>query len=210
MRVFFGVTLPEPTKREIIEVQRSIRTTISDARLEGPDKLHITLLFIGDFETGKVDSLFNSAEGELKDGPRTSPLTEIVGMKFFPNLHVRRGIWLDCRDDGTLAAFADSVKTAARQYGVVPEAREFRAHITIARLHRTSDSRDRPARDTGRFGRDTRPGDGDLQKLVADGKLSVKRFFPRSVALFESTLKPSGSEYKILHEYPLEIAEDSA
>lgn len=207
MRIFFGATLPDETRSQIVEVQNRLRPLIDGARYEGPDKLHITLHFIGDFDSRRVDALFGSAEAELRNHPNKSPLTEVFGLNYFPNLKVRRGIWLDCRDDGSLAAFAESVKTSSREYGVVPETREFNPHITIARLRQVLDKRGHSYH--GREVSDARSHEAeDLQKLVADGKLSVERFFPRSVALFESTLKPSGSEYRILYEYPLEQSGD--
>ncbi len=203
MRIFFGATLPDKTKSQILDIQDTLRKSVSGARFEGPDKLHITLHFIGDFDSKQVKTLFGSAENELGNHPRESPLTAIMGMNYFPNLKVRRGIWLDCRDDGSLAGFAEAVKEASRAFGVVPEAREFRPHITIARLRQPIDKRGHASR-TGEVHAGSSPDPQDLQKLTADGKLSAERFFPRSVALFESTLKPSGSEYRILYEYPLE------
>ncbi len=204
MRIFFGATLPEQTKREISDLQQILRPRLTNARFETEDKLHITLVFIGDFDGEKVDRLFSSTADELEKHSRISPSTEIIGMKFFPNEKIRRGIWLDCYDDGSLSSFADSIKTAVRKFGVEPEARAFKAHITIARIRGTDERRDThyrlrrdsPAHEPG--------GNADLQKLAGEGKLPVRRFFPSSVALFESTLKPSGSEYRILREYSLE------
>ena len=97
---------------------------------------------------------------------------------------------LTARDDGTLAAIAESIKSVTGQFGVAAETRAFKPHITIARL---------------RGGKDERSQKNylDLQKLWGNGKLSVERFFPKSVALFESILKSSGSEYKILSDIPL-------
>lgn len=208
MRIFFGATLPDETKREIAEVQELLNDEVHDAKLEGEEKLHITLQFIGDFRQDRVEELFEAAAAELKNRKARSPLTEIVGISYFPNMKVRRGIWLDCRDDGSLAVFSDAVKSASSQYGVVPEDREFKPHITVARIHRKEVRRGSPyeSRRTYREGDRQRPE--DLQKFMRDGKLSVEQFFPRSVALFESTLKPSGSEYRILQEYSLEKSEE--
>ena len=176
-----------------------LRPLVPNARFEGRNKLHVTLHFIGDFPQEQVDQLFSAAVRELQNYPAKSPATEIVGMNYFPNEKVRRGIWLDCADDGTLATFATALVVASSEFGLVPEARAFKPHITIARL------RERGGPGTAGSGF---PGSAravaDLQKFKGQGKLSVERFFPKSVALFESTLKPSGSEYRVLYEYSLE------
>jgi len=191
MRIFFGATLPEETKAKIAELQASLHSLMLNARIEKRDKLHITLQFIGDFDERQVDDLYSSALREVNPSTLKSSVVSIVDLDFFPNEKVKRGIWLGCSDDGTLAAVSRRIGTAMRQHGVVPETRAFRPHITIARFGRDS----RENREISRI---------DLQKLIADGKLSAEQFFPTTVALFQSTLSSSGSEYRILHEFPLE------
>ncbi len=204
MRIFFGATLPDATKREITEIQETLRPNIPTARFEGVDKLHITLQFIGDFSERELDRLFASAVEQLGHCTHKSPATDITGISYFPDERVRRGIWLDCRDDGSLATFANALKTASWEFGIVPESRAFKPHITIARLREAVDKQRRTYGVYGRPGRAESRSTADLQKLVGESKLSVERFFPTSVALFESTLKPSGSQYRILQEYSLE------
>lgn len=208
MRIFFGATLPENTKEEIAELASSLLPSLRNARFEGRDKLHVTLQFIGDFPSARTRELFDSAAAQLAKLPARASITEITGINYFPNKRVRRGIWLDCRDNGMLVRFHEAIKEASITYGIVPEARGFKSHITIARISQRFDSRER--RDDSRRGYDSGRSmfPEDLQKLIGGGKLSMERFFPKSVALFESTLKPSGSEYKILYEYSLEKSEE--
>ncbi|MCL5267842.1 MAG: RNA 2',3'-cyclic phosphodiesterase [Bacteroidetes bacterium] len=189
MRIFFGATLLEETKDEIIDIQRELRSLVSGARFEGRDKLHITLQFIGDFSSEKVEELYNFSTDQLKQKLVEPSAVDIIGLGYFPNENVRRGIWLDCRDSGTLAAIADSLRTSSKEFGIVPESRPFKAHITIAR------SKGHEAGGMKRI---------DLQKAWDEGKLSAKRFFPKSVALFQSRLLPSGSEYEVIHEFSLQ------
>ncbi len=189
MRIFVGATLPETTKAEIAAIQDKIKESVPDARIESRDKLHITLQFIGDFPPDKVRGLFDSMKGEFETRDFRSSVTEVLGLNYFPSEKMRRGIWIDCADDGTLAALADSTRSVTSRYGVVPENRSFKAHVTIERF-----------RGEGQKGRS---GYADLQKLWSDGKLSIEQFFPESVALFESTLKSTGSEYKVLFDFPL-------
>ena len=189
MRIFFGATLPENTKTQTENIQEELRNNIDGIRIEAREKLHITLHFIGDFMPEKIESLFSSVSGEVKRSGFKSSLTEVDGLSYFPSEKIRRGIWIDCRDDGTLGAIAETVKSVAEKFGVIPERRAFRPHITIARFRGE--------------GGTNRKNYLDLQKLWSNGKLSIERFFPKSIALFESTLKSSGSEYEVLSDIPL-------
>ncbi len=204
MRLFFGATLPDQTKNEIVSVQEILRPRLPNAKFEGSEKLHITLQFIGDFRQDFVDRLFASALEELRNCPDQSPATEVVAMNYFPNEKTKRGIWLDCQDDGSLAVFANALRTASAKFGIVPESRAFKPHITIARLRETFERRSVASGFRGSTRIAESRASEDLQKFVGEGKLSVERFFPRGIALFESTLKSSGSEYRILNEYLLE------
>ncbi len=189
MRIFFGATIPEETKNEINDIQWKLRPILPGARFESRDKLHITLLFIGDFDDERVEELYASSVEKVKEGILEPSPVEIYGTDYFPNENTRRGIWLDCRDNGTLAAVAQSLSENSRMFGVIPEARAFRAHITIAR------SRGRDSRGMKHI---------DLQKVWDESKLSTKQFNPKSVALFQSKLSPSGSEYEVIHEFSLQ------
>ncbi len=208
MRVFFGATLPEITKNEIVELANSLRPSLRSARFEGRDKLHITLQFIGDFPADRTRELFDFAAARLAKLHARASQTDITAINYFPNYRVRNGIWLDCRDDGALARLSAVIKKASSAYGVVPESRDFKSHITIARIPRRFDPGERRGHSRKSYDRGGAHFPEDLQKLVSGGKLSVERFFPKSVALFESTLKPSGSEYRILYEYSLEKSEE--
>jgi 2'-5' RNA ligase len=196
MRLFFGATIPEKTKTQIEKIQEEIRSSFENVRIEGADKLHITLQFIGDFpedpldDRKNVETLFSGVDEEIKRRAFKSSAAEAIGMNYFPGKNLARGIWIDCRDDGTLGAIAESVKAVTAQFGVVAEGRAFVPHITVARFH--GESRRRSGENYV-----------DLQKLWSNGKLSIERFFPQSVALFESILKSSGSEYRVLSEIGL-------
>ncbi|MFZ1082925.1 MAG: RNA 2',3'-cyclic phosphodiesterase [Candidatus Kryptoniota bacterium] len=186
MRIFFGATIPENTKKQIVKIQEQLRSSIYDARFESEDKLHITLQFIGDFEPEKSSDLFSAVAGEIEKLSFKFSAVEIAGINFFPNEKIRRGIWLDCKDDGTLGEIAEAIKSVTKTFSIVPEVRQFNAHITIARLKERSNATYI-----------------DLKKFEREAKLQIEKFFPMSVALFESMLKSSDSEYKILSQISL-------
>jgi 2'-5' RNA ligase len=194
LRIFFGATIPEITKLQIKEVQREFRELTEvqnlpdlDIRFESEDKLHITLQFIGDFESSKVQGLFSSIGAEIEKSLISFSEVEVSGLDFFPGWKTRRGVWLECKDDGTLGRISGIIKSVTKRFGVASEERPFKAHITIARMK---------GRDASRI---------DLNRVKVRSKLKIDKFFPTSVALFESTLKTSGSEYRILSRISLSV-----
>ena len=178
-----------------MHIQDQLRSMIYDARFESSEKLHITLQFIGEFDRSRVSELFSSIAVEAEKLSTGFSSVRITGMNYFPNEKIRRGIWLDCKDDGTLAKIVDTIKSTSKRFGIAPEDRPFKAHITIARLS------GKHAAAGVHFGR--MDNVGDLKKFEGEGKLLVEEFFPMSIVLFESVLKSSGSEYKVLSQVPL-------
>ncbi|HEY9166326.1 MAG TPA: RNA 2',3'-cyclic phosphodiesterase [Candidatus Kryptonia bacterium] len=197
MRIFFGATIPDQIKSKIGELQNELFAFEPGARLESKSKLHITLQFIGEFGKDGLEELFASARNDLnKSSVGFSPV-RLAGMNYFPNEKMKRGIWIDCSDDGSLSKIARTIELSSAKYGVTPEQRGYKPHITLARLKEY---------------RGRKESSIDLQKFWSESKLGVERFVPRSVALFESFMNPdrSGSEYRILHEFPLQESEGAS
>jgi 2'-5' RNA ligase len=63
LRVFFAVELPDELRSRVAERMRRLRAEFSDVRAswERPEKLHITLKFLGDVESARVEALSRAA-----------------------------------------------------------------------------------------------------------------------------------------------------
>ncbi len=143
-----------------------------------------------------MQPLFAAVGKNLEAAKVISSPTLIRGAHYFPNPSVKRGIWLDAEDDGMLASIAHEIKKVTSKFGIVPESRPYVPHVTIARIKSHG-----AASGDVRLGNDRFP---DLQKLWMKTKFSVQQFFPTSVVLFQSTLSPGGSSYRILNEFMLQ------
>lgn len=98
-----------------------------------PESLHLTLRFLGHVEAPVLDGLIAAARGL-----RFDPFELRLGAQgaFGAGRRVRV-VWLAIgTGEGPLAALASRLEAAAREAGLPPEDRPFRAHLTLARAPR--------------------------------------------------------------------------
>jgi 2'-5' RNA ligase len=171
MRLFVGtfIELPERKSIELFQESNADLQLKNGATIKWSPaaKLHITWCFLGDVDSGKVDLLkdgINSALQDLKSsrGEAATPESLIfTRMAFWPQTKFPHIIVL--RPDRTDKYFADlaNLITAKTQsfVKVAGEQKEFRAHITLARVRnsRSSDGQEKIPDDTskGRISNDT-------------------------------------------------------
>jgi 2'-5' RNA ligase len=102
----------------------------------------------------------------------------------FPPSGRPRILWLgveEIPEAGRLAALASALESAVRRFGLPPEERPFRSHLTLARADRRTRA-ESPS--SGALG-----GIGELDAL--------------EVVLFRSELGPGGARYTALERFPL-------
>ncbi len=132
MRLFAGIELDEPTRAMCVEVQSRLQRAAFEAKYEAPEKLHVTLAFLGnvrDEQLAAVDSVLETTAA------LASPF-EITWDRLgaFPNERRPRITFVGSRDQGT------AFRTLS--YGLRDRYREFGfdfqddavAHITVARV----------------------------------------------------------------------------
>ncbi|MES1943368.1 2'-5' RNA ligase [Salinisphaera sp. PC39] len=123
-RLFFALWPPRDVADEI-----AVRARDSGVRgrLVPPEKLHLTLAFLGDVPAERIDALLAAGDGiravdfDLclsRLGYFRGPRAAWVGPKTTP---------------APLAALAAGVREAAAAAGIGRETRGFRAHVTVAR-----------------------------------------------------------------------------
>jgi 2'-5' RNA ligase len=103
---------------------------------------------------------------------------------FFPNPHAPRVFWCGIEAPG-LETLAEHTDGATAALGIARETRAFSPHLTLARIKERLDLQ--PLR----------------QAVAALPSLDFGEFQAASFFLYQSTLKPSGSVYTKLAEFPL-------
>jgi len=179
MRLFTGLDLPDEVVSSLEALVARLRPA---ARLHWspPANLHITTKFIGEWPAERLPEM-KDALGAL---PARPPITVAVArVGFYPDARAPRVFWCGIEALGLdrLAADIDN-RTAA--LGVAGEKRPFSPHLTLARIKERAD---------------LRPLHSAIGALPA---LAFGGFEARSFFLYQSQLRPSGSVYTKLAEYP--------
>jgi 2'-5' RNA ligase len=179
MRLFTGLDLADEAVGNLGAMLARLRPT---ARIQWspPANLHVTTKFIGEWPEGRL--------GELKDAlaglPRRAPIAvTVAGVGFFPNARAPRVFWCGIDAPG-LEALAADTDGATAALGVARETRAFAPHLTLARIKERLD---------------LRALDAAIAALAAKdfGSFTARSFF-----LYRSQLRPSGSVYTKLAEFP--------
>jgi 2'-5' RNA ligase len=180
MRLFTGLDLPAEVVHNLELLLERLRPT---ARIHWtvPANLHITTKFIGEWPEERLGEL-KAALAALEPQPPIAVHIRKVG--FFPNPHAPRVFWCGIDAPG-LEVLAGRTESATAALGIAPEARAFSPHLTLARI------------------KEKVPLQPLREAVVGLPSLDFGEFQAASFFLYQSTLRPSGSVYTKLAEFPL-------
>lgn len=135
MRAFFAVP-PDPAwvdrTRDLVA---GLRPRLPRASWSRPEAWHLTLKFLGEIPEGSAGEFADAVEAEIgrtscRRLPSAGPVLlpprgrpRVLGVGFSPSPALE-----------ALAGLARAADVAGRRIGVEPERREFRPHVTLARL----------------------------------------------------------------------------
>jgi 2'-5' RNA ligase len=180
MRLFTALDLPGDLISNLEELFRRLKPA---ARIQWspPANLHVTTKFIGEWPENRLGEL-KAALAALPGRPAIPVRIRRVG--FFPNPHSPRNFWCGVEAPG-LPELATDTDSATAALGIPREKRAFSPHLTLARIK----------------------GRVELQPLreaiAALPALEFGAFQAGSFFLYQSRLRPSGSVYTKLAEFPL-------
>jgi len=180
MRLFTGLDLPAEVVHNLERLLERLRPT---ARIHWslPANLHITTKFVGEWPEERLGEL-KAALAALESRPPIAVHVRKVG--FFPNPHAPRVFWCGIDAPG-LEALAEHTDGGAAALGIARETRPFSPHLTLARIKEKVNLQ--PLREA----------------VAALPSLDFGDFQAASYFLYQSTLRPSGSVYTKLAEFPL-------
>jgi 2'-5' RNA ligase len=180
MRLFVALDIPEEVRRALTEWVARFRGSIRGPRWTRIEGLHITLKFIGETSSERVGEI-RAALASIHQG---APIElRFRGAGFFPNERHPRVFWAGIESGPALAALAESIERQLVPLGFPREARAFQPHLTLARF----------------------PSSEGLQQLREKLAGAVPVEFgasrERQFHLYQSVLKPGGSEYTRLASF---------
>ena len=131
MRLFVALDIPENVRGALAALVNRLRAAFMDARWVRVEGVHVTLKFIGEVPTEKLDVIKTA----LASVPGRAAIPLIFkGLGFFPSERRPRVLWagIECGPD--LTALAAAVETALAPVGIPREDRTFTPHLTLARF----------------------------------------------------------------------------
>ncbi len=181
MRLFTGIDLPGHVMEALERLLELLKPT---ARLNWShtENLHITTKFIGEWPAERLEEM----KAALATVPSPGPVpVAIRNLGYFPNARAPRVFWAGIEAGPGLAALARETDAAVARLGVEPEKRAFSPHLTLARIKEPVPL-------------------ADLRETIASlGSLEFGEFTADRFYLYRSQLRPTGSVYTKLAEFPL-------
>ncbi len=184
MRLFAALPLPREVAGAIEALQAELRPFAPRAvRFTRPTDIHCTLAFLGEVPADGVPPVIRALETAAV-GPAFELKAEGTGV--FPNRREPRVAWLGLGPvPPHLAALHRRVESALEPLGFPPETREYKPHLTLARI------------------KDPHGLHTFVEKLEQAGRRSCGSWRADSLVLYRSDLQPQGAVYTALHRFPL-------
>ena len=131
MRLFFALPLPEALGSALGEWQEEAKGRELAAAFPRPDGLHLTLVFLGKVDAGRLPAL--SSVGEAAASGRGPFNLRTANLGCFPAHGSARVLWLGLEPSTALGELQRTLAEALRPLGFPPEPRPFSPHLTLAR-----------------------------------------------------------------------------
>jgi len=180
MRAFIAVELPESLKNHLSQIQEDLKTCNLECKWIKPANIHLTLKFLGDIDQkqlGQIKTILKQVASNLSCFE-----VSIDGFGFFPNEKRPRVFFLSTTNQERLKSIVNQLEEALEKIGFPIEDR-FRSHLTLARIKTLKNIELLKEK---------------IKDVKMEGKLTVKE-----LALYKSTLTPSGAIYERIASSPL-------
>lgn len=133
MRFFIALEIPEESKEELGQVQRKLRELVPNFKPSLPDKLHLTIAFVGEepdsLKERLIELLYSAAKGI--SGFSVTP-AYIDG---FPHLHSAKVLWIGVKGDiDKLYIIRHRIKDGLEDLRLSVDERRFVPHIALGNV----------------------------------------------------------------------------
>ena len=132
IRCFVAIEIPRSIQGLLKPVQTRLQSEIRRASWTKPGNFHLTLKFLGDVRSEKIE-VVSEAIQNVADA-QTPFSIEFGGVGAFPNFTRPRVLWMGIKQEAlTVSDLAKSVNFALKRLGF-PTDNRFHPHLTLARL----------------------------------------------------------------------------
>lgn len=182
VRSFIALPTADSVRDRISSLIAELQQINTGVTWEAPEKLHITLKFLGNVESQLLEKLISTLNTIAQEHSAFDLTFEGVGA--FPNFLAPRIIWIGTRQNESLLSLQGAVEQCCVDCGFTRENRAFHPHVTIGRVK----------------------GSRHIQRLTEKLKsITLEPTHARCTELLmmRSELKPSGSVYSVVATIPL-------
>lgn len=187
-RCFIAIEPPDEAIDALWNLREELRDELGETAFRWVSRphLHITLHFLGDVDSERIDTLSGAMNAACASCERFVLDATCVGC--FPNNRRARVVWAGFADTSTASELHRQLADELRARDFPVEDRAFTPHVTLARARRHA----RP--------RDIRTVGERLQERSSE---SICRFEVASSTLIRSQLRREGPVYTALHRTSL-------
>ncbi len=180
MRTFIAIELSQAVQQALTAVQQKMRPLVSFARWTHPDGTHLTLKFLGEAQQDQIDKIKTELD---RIASAFGPFKLVLnGVGAFPRLAAPRVLWVGIDQSDVARRLQTEIESAISPLGFPTEKRDFKPHLTLARLEGAN------------WPPDLRQQFLDCASIISGVQWHINR-----VILFRSELLRGGAVYTALH-----------
>lgn len=187
-RIFAAIDLSEDARQKVAAYIERLRREFPNLRVvwEKPEKIHLTLKFIGEIGDEQLKKLTDAVE---KSAFQISNFKlQISETGVFPSPRNARILWLGLKDERkSLQKLSEILENECVKQGFAKEKRDFKAHLTLARLKEKS---------------------SELVEMHLHKNFEPVEFEVSEMVVFQSELRPTGSVYKTVSKHKFKTMEN--
>jgi 2'-5' RNA ligase len=187
VRLFLAINLDAAARAAVVRAAEPLHAAAPSLPWVPDARLHLTLKFLGEQPPELVPRL--SAVCDAVAARLTAFGTTLGEFGAFPNFRRPRVVWIGMDADPRLEILHHDVELAAESLGFPLEGRPFRPHVTLARVAHALDTESLRA----------------LQRAARRAARVRIAASVGSIDLMQSTLRPDGAAYELLHSSPLGV-----
>ncbi len=184
-RIFTAIDISDEAQMKVAHYIENIRDEFPNLRVgwERAEKLHLTLKFLGDVDEKQLSNLIEAVEKTAEEFSNFNLQISETGA--FPSPRNARILWLGGRDEQeNLRRLNEILETECERKGFEKEKRNFKPHLTIARLRE-------PPKSKELVGKHLRNDFASIEFAVSE------------IVIYKSRPQKSGSIYSIVSKHRL-------